>query len=270
MEVLRYGAFDIHDSVARWRRDPDVCVEMRPSASSWCLAEGLWSPQGAPLPESCPSAITGMCIWAKHDCTFHFTPRAKGGRGAKRSISNPADRADLLRRLEKGHSLAQVRISADPFGAYQNHLIGWQADSVRRLGIRRLYYALPIDEYAATIREFERYLPLHVIRPLQTILEHHYEVLSAKLRHEIPAEIECVRPMKERSLSPLESYLWPYRNLDVDVALEELEELRLPYEVHQAGHPVPPVLTAVLDDPCPYYRPRGAPRPSDHIIAGGG
>lgn len=194
---FRYGSFDIQGRTARWRRSPEVAVELDQSRSQWCLFEGYWraSPQATQGPFR--TALAGACIWSRYDCVVHFEPRGRGNPGAQRSLSSPLDRADVLRRLRRGHAVRHVHVTADPMGPYQRRLIGWQADSAR---------------------------------------------------------------------TPVESYLWPYQNLDLDLALEELEELRLCYEAAQRGADVPPVLVGVLDSISPYLQRRPPSEAPAHII----
>lgn len=263
---FRYGSFDIQGRTARWRRSPEVAVELDQSRSQWCLFEGYWraSPQATQGPFR--TALAGACIWSRYDCVVHFEPRGRGNPGAQRSLSSPLDRADVLRRLRRGHAVRHVHVTADPMGPYQRRLIGWQADSARLLQLERIYYSLPLDEYIHTLQDFEGLLPQRCLDEVLSILHAHHGALKSFILEALPCEVEFLRPMNLGARTPVESYLWPYQNLDLDLALEELEELRLCYEAAQRGADVPPVLVGVLDSISPYLQRRPPSEAPAHII----
>ena len=150
--VGKYGSFFIKDSVAYWGKEAETIIRLSQNNSRICKMEGLWNPCNHPLKEAYETAVTGLCIWSKYDATFIFKPSSKGNPGAKRSISSPKDREDIMKRLKEGKELDSAVISQDPFGTYQNKIILWQAEIVSRFSIRKLYYSLPIDEYMESLK----------------------------------------------------------------------------------------------------------------------
>jgi hypothetical protein len=255
--AVKYGAFLIEDGIGRWNGDAGVIVQMEKSPSDSCQLEGFWNPYRWEIKDKYRVAMSGLCIWGKYDCVFKFKQRGKGNPGAKRSLSSPRDKADLLKRLRRGQHIEQIVISSDPFGLYQSKMIGWQADSVRRFGIEKLYYALPIEEYTETLNELETLLPKKCVAKIFKILEAHHNQLAEKIKSEIDAEVVFVHPMQvDRTLSVKQSYTWPYQNLDIELGIEEMEEIRIPYQAMKSGSVVPPILLGMLGTPCPYYERR--------------
>jgi hypothetical protein len=253
---FKYGAWRIQNGMAFWNRDPNVVVQLSERKKNFCLSEGLWNPNDKQIKKSYSVGLTGLCMWGKYDCLFKFEPLGKGNQGATRSLANPKDQQDIFRRLKKGGKVEQILISDNPFGQYQTKLIDWQADSVRRFNIRKLYYSLPIDEYTATLKMLEDLLPPEYTKKIAQHLEAHYAQLKKRIENMIETEIEFIYPMRIRKLSVEESYLWPYQNLKIDIGLEEMEEIRIPYQVVKNGYDIPPVYLAVLANPCPYYESR--------------
>ncbi len=254
-QQLKYGAFYIQDNLACWNGDPDVQIKLTQSPSVSCQWEGVWNPCHRPLQTEYRVAMSGLCIWSKYDCLLQFKPRSKGNPGAIRSLSNPKDRADLFKRLEKGYEVEQIIVANNPFGLYQSKLITWQADTVQRFKISKLYYTLPIEEYAEVIRFFEKFLPQRFVEQLVEILNSHHDQLEEKIRREMEANVCFVHPLRyDSQLSVIESYTWPYQNFDdIELGIEEMEEIRIPYQVLQTGSTVPPILLGMLGTPCPYY-----------------
>ena len=254
---VKYGAFRIEDKIGRWNGDAEVVVHLKESISDSCQLEGFWNPHKKEIKHTYRVGMSGLCIWAKYDCVFKFKSRNKGNPGAQRSLSSPRDKADLLKRLRSGHSLEEIIISSHPFGLYQSKLINWQADTVRRFGLEKLYYALPLQEYSDTLNELDKVLPKKCVAQIYEILNMHYDQLVTKIKREIEAEVVFVHPMQvDRTLSVEQSYMWPYQNLDIELALEEMEEIRIPYQVMKSGSLVPPILLGMLGTPCPYYERR--------------
>jgi len=255
--AVKYGAFLIEDGIAHWNRDAGVVVQMEKSASDSCQLEGFWNPHGWKIKDEYHVAMSGLCIWGKYDCVFKFKPKGKGNPGAERSLSNPKDKADLLKRLHAGQHIEQIVISSDPFGLYQSKMIGWQADSVRRFGVEKLYYALPVEEYLQTWKELEKYLPKKCVGQIVQILNTHHEQLEQKINSEINADVIFIHPMQlDNTLSVEQSYVWPYQNLEIELSIEEMEEVRIPYQAMKNGCVVPPILLGMLGTPCPYYERR--------------
>jgi hypothetical protein len=173
-------------------------------------------------------------------------------------LSSPKDRADLFDRLASGQRVKRLLMAKDPLGSYQQTLIDWQADVARRYRIRLFYYSVPVDEYGAVFREFEGLLPDYCVEQVHHRLRRDGAQLEERIREAIPACVEFLHPMRQDpSLSPEESYAWPYRHLSVDLGVEEMEDVRIPYEAMRAGATLPPILLGMLGLPNPYYRRRG-------------
>lgn len=255
-QSVKYGSFLIQDGVAHWNTHSDVQVKIKESASDYCRLEGLWKPEGCKKRNEYNVAMTGLCIWGKHDCVFKFASISKGNGGATRSLANPKEQQDLIQRVKNGHKVEKILISKDPFGEYQLRLIGWQADSVSYFGIKKLYYALPLYEYILTVREFENHLPGKWVEEINLQLNDHYNQLKEKIISTVDAEVEFIHPTLLGKMSATESYTWPYRNLDLDLGIEDMNEMRIVYQAMKNGAKVPPILLAVLNIPDPYYKPR--------------
>lgn len=256
-EAIKYGAFRITNGVGHWNGDPNVQITLKESPSSACQWEGFWNPDKKPLPLQYSVAMTGLCIWGKYDCLFKFESRAKGNPGATRSLSSPAHQKNILERLGNGHRLEAIIISCNPFGLYQSKLITWQADTVARFKIKKLYYALPVEEYNQTLIQLESFLPARCITQIRQVLEAHYHQLVKKIKDQIKAEVIFIHPLQDDDkMTVEESYVWPYQNLEIDLGIEEMEEIRIPYQAKQLGANVPPVLLGMLGTPCPYYEQR--------------
>ncbi len=253
---VKYGAFHIYDDIGYWNRDHEIQVKLTESPSEACQKEGFWNPGTKQLQTEYDVAMTGLCIWSKYDCLFKFQKRSKGNPGAERSFSNPKDRADLLKRLEEGHKIEQVTISGTPFGLYQSKLITWQAHTLRRFNIHKLYYALPVEEYMMTLSELRKFLPHQCVEEIIEILNKHHDLLAEKICNEVEAEVQFIHPMRHHDISVIDSYVWPYLNLDIDLGIEEMEEIRIPYQAWKRGAEVPPILLGMLGVPCPYYERR--------------
>ncbi|MBF0280709.1 MAG: hypothetical protein HQM13_23145 [SAR324 cluster bacterium] len=253
----KYGAFWLKDGIGYWNQDDDVQIKMMESPSDSCQLEGFWNPNGKELQAKYTVAMSGLCIWSKYDCVFKFESRSKGNPGAERSLSSPKDRVDLLKRLSKGHKVEQITVSSDPFGLYQSKIIGWQSDTVCRFGVQKLYYALPIEEYRQTLNDLEKFLSKKWVGELSQMLKAHHEQLEEKIKSKISAEVEFIHPMQfDNTMTIEESYVWPYQNLDIDLGIEEMEEIRIPYQAMKLNSVVPPILLGMLGTPCPYYERR--------------
>lgn len=263
-QSVKYGAFTIKDDTGYWNGDADVVIQMHKSASEHCQLEGIWNPHHHELKDEYRVAMSGLCIWAKYDCIFKFKPKSKGNPGAQRSLSNPKDRADILKRLHHDQHVETIVMSREPFGLYQSQMIGWQADTVLQFDIEKLYYALPIEEYTATLGELKNYLPPKCVEQIIEILNSHHDQLVTRITNDIKTKVEFVNPMQMNSaLSLGESYTWPYENLSIDLGIEEMEEVRIPYQAMKNGTTVPPILLGMLGVPCPYYELR---HPDDERI----
>lgn len=256
-DEIKYGAFRIVENIGYWNSDTGVAVNMVASPSESCEMEGVWNPHHHPLQTEYRTAVSGLCIWGKYDCVFYFKPKGKGNPGAERSLSNPKDRLDLLRRLHHGQKLEQIVISSQPFGLYQSKMIGWQADTVRRFGVQKLYYALPVEEYSLTLKALEHLLPLHCVEQIAETLQTHHQQLEQKIVAAMGNVVEFIHPIQNDStLSVEESYVWPYQHLDIELGIEEMEEVRIPYQAMKTGATIPPILLGMLGMPCPYYERR--------------
>lgn len=255
--AIKYGAFLIENGVAHWNGDQGVQVKMAESASDFCQLEGFWNPHRLEIKDEFEVAMSGLCIWSKYDCLFKFKPIGKGNPGAERSLSNPKDKADILKRLQKRHHIEQVLIVSNPFGLYQSQMIGWQADMVSHFGVKKLYYALPVEEYLSTLKELGNFLPEKCVEQIVQILNTHHDLLEEKINQEIKTEVEFIHPMQlDKTMSVEQSYVWPYQNLKIDLGIEEMEEVRIPYQAMKAGAKIPPILLSMLGMPCPYYERR--------------
>ena len=253
---IKHGAFNVFDSHAIWNGDSTLSIPMTKS-SDVAYMEGLWNPSEREAPARYETAITGMCIWGKHDCVFHFKPNGKGNAGAKRSLSNMKDRDDILARLQKNQQIEKIVISNNPFGLYQVKMVQWQDEVVRRLGIRKLYYSLPIAEYLDVLNGLEDHLPRHQFVKLKGVLYRHNGVLMEHIVNTLLVDVEFVNPKAHSpEISIEESYTWPYRFLDVDIGIEEMEEIRIPYQAMKNGACVPPILLGMLGYSSPYYEQR--------------
>ncbi|CAK0754285.1 hypothetical protein CCP1ISM_560003 [Azospirillaceae bacterium] len=262
---IRYGSFLISDEHGSWNGDTSISVAME-STSVVAHREAIWNPCRLPLRSSYKTAITGMCIWAKYDCMFHFKPVAKGNPGARRSLSNPKDRADILDRLIKGQEIEKIMISKDPFGLYQTKMVFWQAEVVYRMNIQKLYYSLPVEEYDAVLRNMEEHLPSCFSDGLKNVLLEHNQMLLDYIKNTIPIEIEFLYPMRQNPDLTIEnSYTWPYRCLDAEIGIEEMEEIRIPYQAMKDGARIPPILLGMLGALSPYYEQRHYHSQRDYI-----
>jgi len=176
--AVKYGAFLIEDGIAHWNRYHGVQVKMAESVSDSCQLEGFWNTHGQEIKNEFNVAMSGLGFWGKYDCVFKFKPKGKGNPGAERSLGNPKDKADILKRLHKGHHIEPIMISSNPFGLYQLKMIGWQADMVSHFGIQKLYYALPVEEYMLTLKALENFLPKKCVGQIIQILNTHHDLLE--------------------------------------------------------------------------------------------
>lgn len=253
---VKYGSFIIHDEHADWSGDANISVKIV-NSSQVAHREGVWNPLQGEFRDRYETAITGMCIWGKHDCIFHFEPNGKGNGGAKRSLSNVKDREDILNRINKGQRIEKIRISRDPFGLYQMQMVRWQSEVVSRFGIKKLYYSLPIEEYDVILDSIDEHLPGMMSSKLRKILYRHNDMLLRLVEAYIDAEVEFIYPIRQNpELTVADSYMWPYKNLDIDIGIEEMEEIRIPYQAMQEGARVPPILLGILGFQSPYYEQR--------------
>lgn len=157
-----------------------------------------------------------------------------------------------------------------------------------------VYYVLPLYEYLYTLDEmrYSGILNTAFVDRLTNILHQHHDHIQSFVQEQMTTvggarTVEFIYPMKQQGhaqLTPNEAYMWPYQNLnDVDVALEEMEELRIAYQTAQqellqddddnketndngdgpATSQIPPVLLGALSFPRPFQvRRRGQP-PND-------
>ncbi|MEW5983042.1 MAG: hypothetical protein AB1806_11830 [Acidobacteriota bacterium] len=267
--AVKYGTFTIVDNVGSWTVDGKVRVVLAGTKPDSGRREGFWTLCRREPKREYHAAVGGLCLWSKYDCVFCLEPRGRGNPGAERSLSNPRDRTDLLARLARGQRVDRLVAARDPLGPYQEKMIDWQADVVRRYGIQTFYYSVPVDEYAAMFREFECFLPRHCVEQVHHRLRRHGARLEERIREAIPACIEFLHPMRQDpSLSPEESYVWPYRHLSVDLGIEEMEDVRIPYEAMKSGATLPPILLGMLGLPNPYYVRRANPEELDDLLVG--
>ncbi|MBF0135013.1 MAG: hypothetical protein HQL65_02145 [Magnetococcales bacterium] len=253
---FKYGAFQIRDGIGYWNGDPAVQINMQTTSSKFCIMEGIWNPDEREIISRHPVAVAGLCIWGKYDCIVKFQKIGKGNPSAERSLSNPKDRADVLKRVINKQEIREVVISKHPFGDYQSNMIAWQAETVQRFQINRLYYALPIEEYTAILDEIKTYIPEKLHREILDLLNNHYDQLKNKIINSMDAEVEFLYPMRNEILTPEESYVWPYQNLKIDLGIEDLDEVHIPYQARKNGAHIPPILLGVLGIPYPYYERR--------------
>jgi hypothetical protein len=45
-------------------------------------------------------------------------------------------------------------------------------------------------------------------------------------------------------------------NLEIELSIEEIKKVRIPYQAMKNGFAVPPILLGMLGMPCPYYERR--------------
>jgi hypothetical protein len=253
---FKYGAFQIEDGIAQWSGDETVRVPMQPSPSEYCFMEGVWRPGGRPMPESPQTAITGLCLWAMHDCVFEFEPKGKGNPGARRSFASHHGRQDVFKRIGRGDKVKFIHIAENPFGPYQIRLMRWQADTVKRLGIKKVFYSLPVDEYLQSAEELAGLDGWHGrAARLEDMIRRQHDALRWAIRAMLECEIDFIHPMRRGVSSVEESWVWPYLNLDVDLGIEEMEEVRIAYEARERGVEGPPVLLGALAEDTPYNWP---------------
>lgn len=253
---LKYGAFQIADGIAQWSGDARVRVAMQPSTSEYCLLEGVWNPDDRPFEGQAETAMSGLCLWAMHDCVFELVPRGKGNPGARRSFASHHGREDVFKRIERGDRVAHIHIAENPFGPYQIRLMRWQSDTVKRLGIKKLYYALPIDEYLQSAERLSRYEGWHGrAERLEDMIRRQHDALRWAIRAMIECEVAFIHPLRRDVTSVEESWVWPYLNLELDLGIEEMEEVRIAYEARQRGAVVPPILLGALAERTPYNEP---------------
>jgi len=256
MASYKYGSFTITDGTAQWAGDPAVQVEMRSSASEYCFLEGFWNPCERPVGPPMEVGCTGLCLWAMHDCVFEFTPRGKGNPGARRSFASHKDRLDVFERIGQGERVAHIHIAENPFGPYQIRLLRWQSDTVKRLGVRKLYYALPIDEYLQSAEQLGRYDGWHGRGSrLADMIARQHDALRWAIRAMIETEVVFIHPLRQGVSCVEESWVWPYLHLDLDVGIEEMEEVRIGYEAQRRGRATPPILLGALAERTPYNEP---------------
>lgn len=255
--AIRYGSFQILDGIATWNRDHGVAVAMAESPAVSCQLEGVWDPLQRPPQPRYTTALAGVCIWGKYDCLFIFKPKGKGNPGAERSLSSPKDKADLLKRLHKGEQVEKIILTTSPFGSYQLNTMEWQAEVVARYEVQKLYYVLPLEEYQQTLAELRHYLPPKCVDAMADLLEQQHQQMRQQICSTVNAEVEFIYPLRDGHADTIEaSYLWPYQNLPLDLAIEEMEEIRIPYQCWHDGYAIPPILLGMLGDPCPYYERR--------------
>lgn len=255
-DAIKYGSFHIKRNIGCWNRDPSVVVRMHDTSHAG-YKEGIWNPLGHELKHRYHTAITGSCIWGKYDCMFHFKPKSKGNPGAERSLSSPREREDILYRIQQGQKVDKILISSRPFGLYQTHMIHWQAGTVKRLDIEHLYYALPVEEYSVTLKDLAHYLSGHCIAQMEDILNTHHHLLMEHIEKSIPGRVAFVYPMQQDPLLTIEqSYVWPYQRIEAELGIEEMEEVRIPYQAMKEGARIPPILLGLLGIPSPYYERR--------------
>lgn len=256
-KLIRHRAFLINNNIATWDGDGEVKFPLALSPSEHCLYEGMWIPDYERKITNYSKALAGVCIWNKYDCVFMLEPKGKGNSGAIRSFSSPRDREDLIKRLEQGQKIHKIIISANPFGPYQTKTISWQADVVERFGIQHVYYALPLLEYRRALDILNLFLSKSIMNEMMMHLESHHDSLKNYAIQKINANVEFIQPLlQDESLTIEQSYTWPYENLDIDLGIEEVEEIRIPYHVKKSGRDIPPILLGMLSDPCPYYQNR--------------
>jgi len=254
-KTLKYGSFSVDNNIATWNRDEEVKFNMVSSPSEHCLYEGIWNNTDSSNAYS--SAIAGVCIWNKYDCLFVFESTCKGNPGAIRSLGSPRDQEDLVKRLNSGQKVEKVIISSDPFGEYQTRTVSWQSDIVKRLSIKNLHYIVPFLEYKRTLESIAGFFSENIMSRLYEVLDFHHEEIRRYVLDNINADIEFIYPLRNNpELSIEESYTWPYENLEVDMGIEEMEEVRIPYQVKMSGKKIPPILLGMLNDPCPYNKKR--------------
>jgi hypothetical protein len=254
----KYGSFSIENEMATWNQDNNVKFPIYSIEEDCCLYEGIWNPHARlDKHNQYYKAIAGVCIWNKYDCLFILNPIDKGNPGAIRSLSSPRDKIDLLKRLNNGQTIKQIILSSDPIGDYQRKTILWQASIVRRFNVKHLYYILPLFEYKKTIEELKPFINSSMMDELHHVLEEHYLSIKRYIMNQIKINLEFIYPLnKYPFLTIEESYIWPYENLSIDLGIEEMEEVRIPYQVKKNGRTIPPIILGMLDDPCPYYQKR--------------
>lgn len=252
---LKYGSFLIDDSIATWNRDKEVKFNIVSSPSEYCLYEGVWNDVDSNNISS--SAIAGVCIWNKYDCLFTFESICKGNTGAIRSLGSPREKEDLVKRLDAGQKVEKIVISLNPFGEYQTKTISWQSDVVKRFDIKNLHYVVPFLEYKRTLESISDFFSKNVMHKLYEVLDFHHKEIKRYVLDNINTNVEFIYPLLSNpELSIEESYTWPYENLEVDMGIEEMEEIRIPYQVKMSGKKIPRILLGILDDPCPYNKKR--------------
>ena len=142
---------------------------------------------------------------------------------------------------------------------YHLRTIDRQARAAKDLGIKEMFYHVPVAEYHQYIAEIEEALGQQLFE-----LHAHLDRFVDEVRELVLSKFNGVRvvfidPTPLANGDPNGSFVLPYRHpelfgIDLDglVGIENLVEVRLAYEAHHQGGPLIPVYGIAVGMPYPY------------------
>ena len=218
--------------------------------------QGWWPKQ----PTTPPKVIIAGCCLYDYRWQLRFAKRGKGNPPSSMCLASSKSRSRALSKLRDGQTAVSVVVPR-ALGTYHTKLINWQVDMIRELQPEQVFYHVPVAEYHSYIDELEQGLG-RTIPKLHSLLDEFASTISDLImeRCKSCARVSFIEPPQDQLSSPIDSFLWPYMNInrivaesiDQIIGLEDIPELRLVQEAAiRSGYTIP-VKCAVLDMTDPF------------------
>ncbi|MDP2630556.1 MAG: hypothetical protein Q8P56_04060 [Candidatus Uhrbacteria bacterium] len=168
---------------------------------------------------------------------------------ARRYPSSEIDRKEVVERIKKGGKGSQITHMDVPVFSreYHRRTIERQARAARELGIREMFYHLPVAEYHGYIREIEEALGRSLPELHELLEQFANEIRNLVLEKFIGIQVAFIDPTPFANGDPNGFFVLPYRHPELFgieaeglVGIENLVEVHLSYEaLHQGGLLIP-------------------------------
>jgi hypothetical protein len=196
------------------------------------------------------TVVTGICFFdARWGLKFkHPKP---GQEGTWRSLALRSGRDKSRELLARGREIEYITIPPFPT-LYVKKMLSFQRLGLEKLGgvVERVLYHIPFQEYL----QYSEMLPYPWKSRMKAVLQEEAKLMAELIRNQLakwPIEIHWGGKNPPQSFVDL--YLRAIEGGGIVIGLEELVELRLPFEVSRQTGMTIPTIVGVLDIPHPYY-----------------
>jgi hypothetical protein len=254
--VLKYAAWNLEETSHGYKAHhptEGITVSLNDGEFPW----GWWPSE--PVLTGSVTVVMGICFFDAR-WRVEFKNPKPGQKGAVRSLALPREREETEEFLKRGRKIERMVYSPFPT-PYAQKIIEFQKWGLEKLGgmVERVLYHVPLNEYFS----YASMLPSPWKERMKEVIKKEAELMADWVRHHLrdwPIEIHWGGESPPQSFVDL--YIRASEESAKVIGLEELVELRLPFEAfRQTGRAIP-TLVGVLGLPHPYFRP-----PEEEVIA---